>query len=792
MKVARTARIAGIVFTLPLVIMAAAAIIYFIYFWQHLGLGPKDMSEYNESQKDIQQFFSAREKLENARNAIESDNPNLASTHLQLIHQYFLDIKNIPGFNTADSQKFVQSLDKLKQVTNDIISLPEGVELLAVLERKLKAFNEFAIQNRWQIMNKTSQRNIERINILVNKRTNIMRPNSLSKVASDLSRDIDFMLSVIAKSKLKDFEKSQIESRLDALRPEIKMLNDLASIVAQYYSTHTTILDSFSVLSNQVEQMRNGRDLIVHQFTRWMIIGFYGLMALPVLLLFTLPFVLKVVGRASNQEKESYFLDTFKKQVLGNDEINGDDLFSQELVKVKTYIQKRMSFGSIFQDSLPFPSMLLDSNLKVMWANEHFFEAWDSLEVKASDDSFTWDYLQKFTNFDSPSPLLQAAQEGLAGIYQIQIKNKAQGVMVPYEMYVSPVQYQGQTRVMIIFYPLSALQETIAEQSRSILGPVNKVLDAWTSQQFGPEFRGQIAQDFEQAEIRPLFEKMCFYEQMQTQQKESLLSQIEENENRLFDLLRAVNDVMESQHIQEDIANDMSPVFKNLKDQIIEYVDLRSKAERFFNEQTIRAREILQAAQYNEDSVEKYQHAIGQINNSFEGLKTIKNNFQESKHAIDKYRTRVIQNIEQVIVASKKYAPELQEMLTKLRTEIKEIDKTMIELHHNSTNFDVYESKQSMMKAPLENLRNRQKPTTISADELDSSAFQFGRLMAKFDELDHKTVDSLKAFFQCVNNLKATNRDIGRTLTNELGNESDLNSNFNENPENDQQTQTNA
>ena len=144
---------------------------------------------------------------------------------------------------------------------------------------------------------------------------------------------------------------------------------------------------------------------------------------------------------------------------------------------MNAYFEKRMSFGSIFQEALPLSAILLDKNLKVIWANNQFCDDWCISEEEIKKDYMSWDFLNKLTNIGNDDPVLEALKYNVAGIYQVKIKANDEAEVRPFEMFVSPTSYQGETRVMLFFYDLTNLEQTIQEQAKGILNPVKSSLE---------------------------------------------------------------------------------------------------------------------------------------------------------------------------------------------------------------------------------------------------------------------------------------------------------------------------
>ena len=78
-------------------------------------------------------------------------------------------------------------------------------------------------------------------------------------------------------------------------------------------------------------------------------------------------------------------------------------------------------------------------------------------------------------------------------------------------MYVSPVEYSKQKRIMIFFYPLRSLEETITNQMKATVGPIRNTLEALNTNSFTDDLKMKLSKDFDVAGIGELFTEFNKY-----------------------------------------------------------------------------------------------------------------------------------------------------------------------------------------------------------------------------------------------------------------------------------------
>ena len=152
---------------------------------------------------------------------------------------------------------------------------------------------------------------------------------------------------------------------------------------------------------------------------------------------------------------ESQIMTVVKRGIIGNAcQINSkiSSKTQNEIHKAHEFLQKRMRFGQVFEATLPFSAILLDSNLKVIWGNDNFFQDW-GLSNQDYQTHLGWDSLRQLTNLGQTDPILDASKNGMAGIFQIQVNLAEKAQPLPYEMYVHPVDSDDERNIMVYFYP---------------------------------------------------------------------------------------------------------------------------------------------------------------------------------------------------------------------------------------------------------------------------------------------------------------------------------------------------
>ena len=106
--------------------------------------------------------------------------------------------------------------------------------------------------------------------------------------------------------------------------------------------------------------------------------------------------------KRSERKFEDRFWLIVKNYILNNSgdikKLNINDRFQSELINCRSYYNKRLSFGSLFQESIPIPAAVFAQNDSNIWCNEGFIELFK--ETINCDQIQNWSQFTKLTKID--------------------------------------------------------------------------------------------------------------------------------------------------------------------------------------------------------------------------------------------------------------------------------------------------------------------------------------------------------------------------------------------------------
>ncbi len=489
-----------------------------LYFWQ---LGFIDGSK----GKDLHQASFILEKyqqdtgLAEVKKLIYNESPKLAIDRIKSIESELLKVNQIikvKQFNDVEGD-----LQKLKTSAANLISFSKITKILSVFNSKLDKFSSYVQDNKWRTLSRMTDRVNSQTNGHINK-------NKIGKLVTNVMRDFDNMIKITEKSVLERKEKSEVISRITNLKIEMEMLKKYAEERKFYTQLHGEAEGALTSWVKKVSPEVTLQKLEVEQIGKYFVIGLLGILAFVSVIFFSSFMINRFYFKRARNTIEKHFEDYVTETLLEGKPFQRE-LFSEDFhnfsSRMSDYFHKRMSFGSIFQEALPFSAVLLDNNLKVLWGNKQFCSDMQVSEEEMNKDYMSWDYLHKLTNLGDNDPVIEALKNQVAGIYQIKVKPNSESHTKPFEMFISPVKYKGQLRIMVFFYDLTNLEDTIQEQARCLLSPIHKSLDLMFNSDF--QASDDLAQEFAISDNQNIYDQFVRLNQKIEATENKLLDQIE-------------------------------------------------------------------------------------------------------------------------------------------------------------------------------------------------------------------------------------------------------------------------
>lgn len=719
------------------------------YYWE---VGPLNIDYVSNLYDGTSKVHAVKERgdVEEIKKFVDGDRIKDAN---RLFSRFEQDIRDLKSIKSGDQTTFDENTKKIKAGLSNFQSAPELTTILNNVSTKVSAFENFVTEKKWPTLTKMA------VNLRIKTSPARLMQGGLynfektQTLTQSINNDIEAMTNFTESSGLPADIKTAIVNRIHTIKGETANLETYIEDHKKFNRVYKDFSNDyqawFKFIEPEIALKKIQFEKSSQAFLYSLIIIFSSLVASIVL-----GFVIyNYATKRGSKKTEKLILDTIKEGLLPV-EIKGQTQFSPEfrgeLEKYRDYVHKRMSFGSIFQEAMPFASILLDSNLNLVWGNSHFYEQWQLQNFNEDgDDSLTWDFLQRFTNLEDNSSILNALRMSTPGVYKIQVKNASMAKALPYEMHVSPVEYSAQKRIMIIFYPMSETEVRLDSLKSSITTPMLKAVDAYLDETMTTDFRHNLRVEAEKAGVSELYSKFSQYVEKNEVMKDKFSGEIEKLENELqtqrniiLDLRKSIIGSFETQRASVDKYN-------HFKTSVTGVLEARDQLEEQFKYVLNSSREFYKDQNKILNSALKAEKVVDDYAKSLKTITGLKSEFKDMKNNVEEFKSRITQVLDQLLIFQNHEDDTLRvdQFLGKIKIEMKGFEKVLNGFNQVVTQLDVTVTKLDMMVESREKMDLDSVNTRLETlkNNLDSAQFQASRISQGAHSKDDEMVAILKS-----------------------------------------------
>ncbi len=675
------------------------------------------------------------------------------------------DIKDLKSIKTTDdTSNFDQNL---RVVKNSLIAFQSGPELSTVLNNlsaKVSNFEAFVTEKKWPTLTKMSinlRLRLSPSRLMTGGLYNFERTQNL---VQSVNNDLEAMTNFTQASGLQPDIKVAITNRIKTLKNEAANLNTYVESHMQFNRVYKEFATAYGAWFKLVEpeiafkkiQFEKSSQTVFYS----LIAVFSGLVASVVLGFVIYNFSTKYAAGKT----EKIIMDTIKDGLLPVEPKMIADFspdFKLEFDKYRDYAHKRMAFGSIFQEAMPFASILLDSNLNMVWGNSHFYEQWQLQNFKEDEDSLTWDFLQRFTSLEDNSSILSALRMSASGSYKIQVKSNTMAKAMPYEMYVSPVEYSNQKRIMVIFYPMVESFEALVAQKAAITAPIMAALDLQIEEKMTNDLKTELRNQAAVAGIPEVISKVFQYIEKAESIQDELNNEIESLEVKADEHRNVSGEIRKSLVGSFETSRLSIDKYNQFKGSVSLVLDSRDQLEEQFKYAMNSSRELYKDQNRILSAAEKAEKSVDDYIKSLKTITVLKNDFKELKVNVEDFKSRIVQVLDQLLIfqSHENDTQRVDQFLGKIKIEMKGFDKVLQSFSEVVTQLDVTVTKVDMMvegreKVDLDSIKYRMESVKNNLENVQFSASKIGQAAHAKDE---EMINALKSL---VTNLKSEMKRI--------------------------------
>ena len=669
-----------------LIILVSLSFVLYSYWNVGLFDGSKISGIYEVSYKikeiEEKKVFSQIKKLSN------SADTRLAMKQLEFLKS---DLKLVnKNVSFVDGRELETDLSNLENKLNNINSMPRAQEVVSIFSSKLDKFSSFVQYNKWRTLTRISKRMKTRI-----PSVGRMTVKSLKKSFRSIAQDIAIMRNVTNGSVLSTSDKNIIGAKLDSLKTEVSLVEKFVDAYKPYGNELASFSNKYSAKLSELGPAMALAKLKTAGSTKQLSFGIFAIICFAVFGFFALQVLYRKNSKAQQSFVEENLVAIMKKGVLNErSEIPKglSENTQEEISRTHEFLKKRMKFGRVFEATLPFSAVLMDANLKVIWGNDNFYRDWDLMAHSDNPSDISWDYLKQMTNLGDTDPILDANKNGIAGIYQIQLNLDESKNPLPYEMYVNPVEMNAERSTMAYFYPLSAMEQTISDQVKTVISPVNRFINAVTTNAFSGETRETLGNEFTNAGIEDVFNGLTAYYENSCTQRQGLLNEIsslEESQAGLVKVLEEINTIQTEKKINLD--KGLLHLNKTKKG-VIRYVDANAENEKMYSSIFGGLKSIIKNYTGLLKKAEEFHTSLRENLDVIESITSMRSAFQEVMEEAKACRIRLAQSVDQTLHFSKTRSADVDRLSVcfgKVSSSASDLETLMHTLEKDITSFDL-------------------------------------------------------------------------------------------------------
>lgn len=710
------------------------------YFWT---IGPMNAdSEANVYEAGIlTQELKKSQLAEQIKSHVLRNNIKSAQEIFNQIETNLTKINMVKNLGNEYRELNGKSAD-LKAAIAKLTTYPSTTGLLQVFHEKMSKFQIFTEQNHWQTLGRISERVLGHSVKMspINFDANI-------RLIKSIEEDFAEIRQVVQGSTLTPENKALVNLRLNSVENELRMitrfLEDQKMFLARYETYQSSLNKWLKNISSELGAKKSVFTNNAKEFLQYLI----GLVAVSATFLVGGVMLGNFLSARQKQFEESQLGIMLEKQLAAypyKNVVKAPNNIDRILKNYHHYFHKRMSLGGAFGESLPFPALLLDQNMKVVWGNKIFAESWNIDEKDLSKELFSWDYLARYTNLENSDLLLESMRNNLAGIYQIDLNlnNRAthKAERTPFEMYVCPIDYFEQKRLMLYFYPMQGIEDSLEQQKQSTAVAIESVLLHLQQNSLTAETAENLQAEFTKVGQESLFNNVIETNQALTNQREALIQKIESLENIITEKNEAIDLLHKERSAERKELVNMARMMSSLKAQVIKQSDCASKMKESVSDISSGALEVLTTHRQTVGTSETLFNTLKTNSGPIDEMMRIKEDFKGLKVDLRHSKQRLIGQLDQSLMfkhlsSNHVDGDRLEQCLNKIRIEVNALDQVLANLEKKMTGLDVHLTKASLLSSDsLEKMDHVNMTTTGEVNQIEE---RFQTLLADAKDLQN-------------------------------------------------------
>lgn len=591
-------------------------------------------------------------------------------------------------------------LRTFNKLINNNTGMSNPTDALKVLSQKIKALHAVSESQKYRTIIIITENMLERTASLNSK--NVGGSIQVSYLKTDLKR----LEQLIEGSTLDESTKNALNNRFQSMKYEMDLLESLNS---QSRNLKVHINQSALALgqwlldvekkATEIKGMRAGKQ-------NQLIIMLTGLVAFLILSWIGLAYLFRWQKNKISLQMEMEVKTVIEKGIISDQRYMIDhysDNTRDEIVRLLDELKIKLNLGTLLHEGLPFAGCMIDYNFKLTWYNNLFLDQLYLSDEEVRSDAFNWDYVRDYLNLEE-DPIYQAMVNKIAGIYPVKVKQDELTPAQPYEMYVTPVLENRESRVMVFFYPLISVKEAIKEQVNLTEAFIHKFINLWDQNLLDEDELRLMEKNFKSNDLDKLYLDLHSIHERVIAEKSECISAIRSLEKENEDYSHALQHMQEIEIERKSIIKEEIKTANDLRNSFISSIE---KSESLLH--------INKTIMQQNDDYKNEAHRLHLV--SLEALKkgkesmeilnqldSVKTDYKKLKFELMEVKAKLISMNNSLLAQLPPLDENQQKIATRYKDELARLDFNVATLDKKLSQLDVLLSKLNMIheKQPVE------------------------------------------------------------------------------------------
>lgn len=474
--------------------------------------------------------------------------------------------------NISAEPMLVKAIDKFKDAAQESASFSHPPELVSTLLDKATSLKNLAIAHRWKNLTSYSTRLETRLKGLrQNGRTD-------SPQVRYAESDIASMERLTRTSTLEESNKQEVLKRLEGLRQEISMLSDVHVAGQRYQSIEATGREGMARWLGRARLSAGALKTAGERRLQGAVQEIWIVGASLLLVWSGLSFLWSLALRSQRQSHDQGIVEVLREGIHSRSKNWRQYVGEARIDEVERSVKmtkKKMSLGEDLQSSIPFGSILVSQTGRVVWANNIFSDEFHFDHESLMEEDFSWEQVSSRLTGVPSDAIERALLVNEGGTWQIQAEVE-QGVCLPYEMHVSPVDVADgeEKKVFIVFYSMVLMREAIADQAKLVASPMRAAIQALENGEWDMETGTRLAPLWSTAGLGSDWARLSQAVHRLDGSRKDLLAQVEQLENTVHDQSKMIQELEMGIDRKLGSSKEQVHVLKQLRDGLISLDEL--------------------------------------------------------------------------------------------------------------------------------------------------------------------------------------------------------------------------